>query len=134
MIIKEISAKKILNSRNEETIEVIVDSDIGKGMGRAPSGKSTSSKEVKAFPQGVSEAVNFVNNTLSKELINFNLEKFDDFKKLENLLKKINNPEKKLKVIHVAGTNGKGSVCAMLSSIIESASLLGIVFELMYKS
>jgi len=74
MIIKEISAKKILNSRNEETIEVIVDSDIGKGIGRAPSGKSTSSKEVKAFPHGVSEAVNFVNNTLSKELINFNLE------------------------------------------------------------
>ena len=93
MIIKEISAKKILNSRNEETIEVIVDSDIGKGIGRAPSGKSTSSKEVKAFPQGVSEAVNFVNNTLSKELINFNLEKFDDFKKLENLLKKHDKSE-----------------------------------------
>jgi len=43
---------------------------------------------------------------------------------LENmriLLKKLNNPEKSLKVIHVAGTNGKGSVCAMLSSILKEA-------------
>lgn len=34
------------------------------------------------------------------------------------LLKKLGNPEKKMKIIHVAGTNGKGSVCAMLSSIL----------------
>jgi len=43
---------------------------------------------------------------------------------LENmriLLKKLNNPEKKLKCIHVAGTNGKGSVCAMLTSILSNA-------------
>ena len=30
------------------------------------------------------------------------------------LLDRLGNPEKKIKVIHVAGTNGKGSVCAML--------------------
>lgn len=35
-----------------------------------------------------------------------------------NLLSKLNNPQNKLKVIHVAGTNGKGSVCAMLNSIL----------------
>tara|TARA_B100000315_G_C14552085_1_gene576345 strand:- start:103 stop:1188 length:1086 start_codon:yes stop_codon:yes gene_type:complete len=37
------------------------------------------------------------------------------------LLKKLYNPEKKLKCIHVAGTNGKGSVCAMLNSILTNA-------------
>ncbi len=37
------------------------------------------------------------------------------------LLKKLKNPEKELKCIHVAGTNGKGSVCAMLSSILTDA-------------
>jgi len=37
------------------------------------------------------------------------------------LLKKLNNPEKKLKCVHVAGTNGKGSVCAMLNSILTDA-------------
>ena len=40
---------------------------------------------------------------------------------IKNLLKKINNPEKSLKVIHVAGTNGKGSVCAMISSMLQEA-------------
>ena len=39
----------------------------------------------------------------------------------EILLKKLGNPEKDLKVIHIAGTNGKGSVCAMLSSILKEA-------------
>lgn len=34
------------------------------------------------------------------------------------LLKKLGNPEKSLKFIHVAGTNGKGSFCSMLSSIL----------------
>ena len=42
-------------------------------------------------------------------------------KNIKTLLKKINNPEKELKIIHVAGTNGKGSVCAMLSSILQEA-------------
>ncbi|MGN0316345.1 MAG: bifunctional folylpolyglutamate synthase/dihydrofolate synthase [Lachnospira sp.] len=34
------------------------------------------------------------------------------------LLGKLNNPENSLKIIHVAGTNGKGSVCAYLSEIL----------------
>lgn len=33
----------------------------------------------------------------------------------------IGNPQKKLKFIHVAGTNGKGSACAMLSSVFIKA-------------
>lgn len=35
------------------------------------------------------------------------------------LLARIGNPEKKLKFIHVVGTNGKGSSCAMLSLILS---------------
>ena len=34
------------------------------------------------------------------------------------LLKNLGNPEKNLRFIHVAGTNGKGSFCSMLSSIL----------------
>ncbi|MCD8335979.1 MAG: bifunctional folylpolyglutamate synthase/dihydrofolate synthase [Lachnospiraceae bacterium] len=37
------------------------------------------------------------------------------------LLCRIGRPERKMKVIHVAGTNGKGSVCAFLSSILTGA-------------
>lgn len=36
------------------------------------------------------------------------------------LLALCGNPEKKLKFVHVAGTNGKGSTCAMLSSILRA--------------
>ncbi len=42
-------------------------------------------------------------------------------KRFESFLSLIGNPHKKLKFIHVAGTNGKGSACAMLSSILTDA-------------
>ena len=37
------------------------------------------------------------------------------------LLRGIGDPQKKLKFIHVAGSNGKGSTCAMLASILKAA-------------
>ncbi len=37
------------------------------------------------------------------------------------LLDRMGNPQDRLKYIHVAGTNGKGSVCALLSSALVSA-------------
>ena len=39
----------------------------------------------------------------------------------ENLLKLMGNPEKKLKFVHIAGTNGKGSTAAMTASILQQA-------------
>ncbi|HIA94977.1 MAG TPA: bifunctional folylpolyglutamate synthase/dihydrofolate synthase, partial [Candidatus Marinimicrobia bacterium] len=36
------------------------------------------------------------------------------------LLKSIGNPHNELKFIHVAGTNGKGSTCAMIANILRS--------------
>lgn len=40
---------------------------------------------------------------------------------MENLCGKLGNPQDKLKVIHIAGTNGKGSVLAYLSTILQCA-------------
>jgi folylpolyglutamate synthase/dihydropteroate synthase len=40
---------------------------------------------------------------------------------IRELLEILNNPHLKLKTIHVAGTNGKGSVCAYLSSVLFHA-------------
>ena len=37
------------------------------------------------------------------------------------LLGKLGNPQKSLRFIHVAGTNGKGSTCAMLASVLGKA-------------
>ena len=39
------------------------------------------------------------------------------------LLQRLGDPQKKMRFIHVAGTNGKGSTCAMLSSILREAGL-----------
>ena len=51
-----------------------------------------------------------------------NLEKFGSkpgLERVRKLLELIGNPQEKLKFIHVAGTNGKGSVCFMLASILK---------------
>ena len=37
------------------------------------------------------------------------------------LLRRMGNPEKKLKFVHIAGTNGKGSTAAMTASILQQA-------------
>lgn len=42
-------------------------------------------------------------------------------KRMEKLSYLTGNPEKYLRIIHVGGTNGKGSVCAMLSSVLTQA-------------
>ncbi|OCR00573.1 bifunctional folylpolyglutamate synthase/dihydrofolate synthase [Oscillatoriales cyanobacterium USR001] len=41
--------------------------------------------------------------------------------RIQKLLDKLGNPHQKVPIIHVAGTNGKGSVCAYLSSILTAA-------------
>ncbi len=40
---------------------------------------------------------------------------------VSELFRRIGNPQEKLRFIHVAGTNGKGSTCAMLSSCLSAA-------------
>ena len=41
--------------------------------------------------------------------------------RISAVLSSFGNPQEKLKYIHVAGTNGKGSVCAMLDAILREA-------------
>ncbi|MBR6664697.1 MAG: bifunctional folylpolyglutamate synthase/dihydrofolate synthase [Lachnospiraceae bacterium] len=43
-------------------------------------------------------------------------------------LEKLGNPDRELRIIHVAGTNGKGSVCAYMRSILETAGKRVAVF------
>ena len=42
---------------------------------------------------------------------------------IKELLKRLGNPQNELKVVHIAGTNGKGSVGAMLQAVLEEAGL-----------
>jgi dihydrofolate synthase/folylpolyglutamate synthase len=50
-----------------------------------------------------------------KFYINLGLERVQAFLQL------VGNPQENLRFVHVAGTNGKGSVCAMLSSVLAAA-------------
>ena len=45
----------------------------------------------------------------------------DGLKRMNQLLSELGDPQKDLRVIHVAGTNGKGSTCVMIASILEEA-------------
>lgn len=61
-------------------------------------------------------AVNFLCG-LQKVGIKFGLNR------TENLLERLGNPHRQFRAIHIAGTNGKGSTAAMLSSILTSHGL-----------
>lgn len=52
-----------------------------------------------------------------KFYINLGLER------ISSILKLLGNLQDKLKCIHVAGTNGKGSVCAIIASILQKAGM-----------
>ena len=45
----------------------------------------------------------------------------DGLDRMNTLLTALGNPEKSFKALHVAGTNGKGSTCVMIASILEQA-------------
>ncbi len=45
----------------------------------------------------------------------------DGLRRTRELLSLLGNPQDELKFVHVAGTNGKGSTCAMLASILQAA-------------
>ncbi len=47
-----------------------------------------------------------------------NLAPRQGLEKMKNLMAKLGNPQDQIPTIHVAGTNGKGSVCAMLNQIL----------------
>ena len=51
-----------------------------------------------------------------------------DLSRVYALLDRIGNPEKKLKYVHVTGTNGKGSTCAMIASILRKAGYKTALF------
>ena len=41
--------------------------------------------------------------------------------RIRTLCEALGNPQNSLRFIHVAGTNGKGSFCSMLSSVLRAA-------------
>lgn len=46
--------------------------------------------------------------------------------RMEHILELFDHPEKDLKVIHVAGTNGKGSTCSYLKDVLKTKYKVGL--------
>ena len=44
-----------------------------------------------------------------------------DLSRMEAFCSHLNSPEKKIKTIHIAGTNGKGSTAHMIASVLQEA-------------
>ena len=62
----------------------------------------------------VNEAIEYIHSVFWKGSI-------PGLSRTQELLCKMGNPEKKLKFVHIAGTNGKGSTAAMTASILRQA-------------
>ena len=71
-------------------------------------------KEKKVIRLNYEEAVSYIS-----EVPKFT--KKNDAKNTVELLRRLGHPEENYKIIHVAGTNGKGSVCAFTATILQEA-------------
>lgn len=71
-------------------------------------------KERKSSHMNVNEAIAYIHSVYWKGSI-------PGLGRTQELLAKMGNPEKNLKYVHIAGTNGKGSTAAMTASILQQA-------------
>jgi len=95
-VIEDIMARKVLNSRGEETIEVDVITTSGFGRASAPAGKSRGKAEVVYYPQGgVDQAIKKVEELIAPEIVGLNA---DFQEEIDNTLREIDG-SKNFKVI-----------------------------------
>lgn len=72
-IIEDVIARRVFNSRGEETIEVDIVTASGFGRASAPAGKSRGKSEVAYYPQGgVDQAVKKVEELVAPEIVGLN--------------------------------------------------------------
>ncbi len=72
-VIEDLIARKVFNSRGEETIEVDVVTTSGFGRASAPAGKSRGKAEVAYYPQnGVDQALKKVEELITPEIVGLN--------------------------------------------------------------
>ncbi len=90
-VIEDVRVRKILDSRGNPTLEVDVITWNGFGRAAAPSGASTGSREVVAFPEGgVDKIIGEVEDVISSELIGMDTEDLQD---VDMVLKEIDGTE-----------------------------------------
>lgn len=87
MIIKEVNAKSILDSRNEKTIFVEIKTNVGKFSASSPTGKSTGKYEAKSYIKNIEHDILRISE-ISEYFSEEKIEKFSDLKKIEDICEK----------------------------------------------
>ena len=81
-LIEDVIARKVFNSRGEETIEVDVITTSGFGRASAPAGESRGKAEVVYYPNGgVDEAIKKVEELIAPELVGLNADSQEEIDK-----------------------------------------------------
>jgi dihydrofolate synthase/folylpolyglutamate synthase len=73
--------------------------------------------------QGFVKAMKFLNTLSDYErlrIVRYNHETFN-LDRMRLLLKKLGNPQDKFRSVHIAGTKGKGSTCAMVAAMLQAS-------------
>ncbi len=78
-VIEDVMARKIFNSRGEETLEIDIVTTVGFGRASAPAGASKGKAEVVPYPEGgVDEAIKKVEELIVPELIGMDAEEQEE--------------------------------------------------------
>src|SRR6478609_6195758 len=100
---------------------------------RAVSGKANGTNghkaklapELKPAPSGATtfgRAVRYLGSLSDYErlrIVRYTSQNFD-LDRMRALLKKLGNPQEHFKAVHIAGTKGKGSTCAMIANMLQA--------------
>jgi enolase len=113
-VIEDVRVRKILDSRGNPTLEVDVITWNGFGRAAAPSGASTGSREVVAFPEGgVDKIIGEVEDVISSELIGMDTEDLQD---VDMVLKEIDGTE------NLSAIGGNTTVAVSMATAKAAAS------------
>ena len=95
-------------------IDLLFRSGLFRRINLWPPRASKENTERKKLPMNVNEAIEYIHSVCWKGSV-------PGLSRTQTLLAKMGNPEKALKFVHIAGTNGKGSTAAMTASILQKA-------------